>query len=155
MKKELISITAAFFCLLTLAGTGKASERDLPKELYITDARDIVLAKVLEQHCTMIGDAGPYTIVTLQVIERFKGNQEEKKLVLILPGGTIGNSGIDVGGIQDEFVTGTEVIVHTKMWSDGYLITLRSPLLVFDGLITKYKMNLSQFRELVKSVLSQ
>lgn len=167
MKKTITIMAVACLSLLIMPRTGNVSERELPKEFFITEARDIVFAKVLEQHCGPLEGSGIYTYVTLQVLERFKGDETQQELVLVLTGGMDGTYGIttrtpegrpitlglDHGGLQDSFTTGTEVIVYTHDWN-GLLTTLAKPLDVSDGMIAKYNMTLPQFCELVKSVLA-
>lgn len=130
------------------------SQREMNRRsCAVYESKDVVLAKVVHIGDARYVDGHLYTPVKLKVIERFKGDSQERELIVLALGGKTKTE--HHSGIVSSFDTDREIIVHAAVGPKGYLFARKHASYVTDGLIPMYDITLSQFRDFIKQELSR
>ncbi|RJP77742.1 MAG: hypothetical protein C4524_07580 [Candidatus Zixiibacteriota bacterium] len=139
-----------------LAGTGHALLPDFSKEELIQQCEGIVLGTVQDVRCAWNEEhTAIFTRVTLTVQDQYKGRDLGPQVVLVIPGGQVGETWQRVSDTPT-LEPGLRVIVHTYTQEDGSTWIYgweRGVLRVQDEAIPEYTMTLDHFRRLVETTL--
>lgn len=153
MNKKTTSLLVVALLLLMPIHVLKTGLIGMSKEELIKLCENIVWARVGEQHGIIIKGHGIYTLVTLHVIEKFKGSPMDQELLLAVPGGEVGDIGVSCED-SPRLVTGTEVLVFSSYHQTiGYNTTsMQGVHRIENGKIPDYDMTIREFRRLVTRI---